>query len=168
MEQLSKTVAYLTASVNQINLRIYTIENGPTLPNPRRQAQPQPVAENESLPEFDVQTCYNAIESSLAAQRIPQSLSEPSDKTGIRRADQPVHNVIVKVSKFTETIIKIIQSPDYTPDGEAELKRLQDILTVTTALIQVLQEETTALVVQGSFDDGVAKFFRSLQRTNNF
>ena len=91
-----------------------------------------------------------------------------TDKTGVRRADQPVHNILVKVSKFTETIIKIIQSPDYSPDSEAEPKRLQDILTVTTALIQVLEEETTALVVQGSFDDGVAKFFRSLQRTNNF
>lgn len=166
MDQLTKTVADLAASVNQINLRIDTIENGPTLPNPRQQDQPQPVPENVSLPEFDVQTCYNAIKSSLAAQRIPQSLVVPSDKTGIRRSDQPVHNVIVKVSKFTETIIKIIQSPDYTPDDEP--KRLQDILTVSTALIQVLQEESTALVVQGSFDDGVAKFFRSLQRTNNF
>ena len=170
MEQLTKTVADLAASVNQINSRIDTIENGSTLHNPRRQAeaQPQPVAETESLPEFDVQTCNNAIKSSLAAQRIPQSLIVPSGKTGIRRADQPVHNIIIKVSKFTETIIKIIQSPEYTPDAEAESKRLQDILTVTTALIQFLQEESTALVVQGSFDDGVAKFFRSLQRTNNF
>ena len=82
MEQLTKTVADLAASVNQINLRIDTIENGgSTLPNPRRQAeaQPQPVAENESLPEFDVQTCNNAIKSSLAAQRIPQSLIVPSE-----------------------------------------------------------------------------------------
>ena len=171
MDQLSKDVAAIAASLAQINVRIERLENGSPQPTPHLQAQAQPAAENEiqSLPaEFDVQSCFNAIKSSLATQKIPPSLIVSTDKTGVRRADQPVHNILVKVSKFTETIIKIIQSPDYSPDSEAEPKRLQDILTVTTALIQVLQEETTALVVQGSFDDGVANFFRSLQRTNNF
>ena len=97
MEQLSKDVAALTASVNQINLRIDSLENGSPLPNPRHQAQAQPAAENESLlAEFDIQSCFNAIKSSLATQRIPPSLTVSTDKTGARRADQPVHNIIVK------------------------------------------------------------------------
>ena len=42
------------------------------------------------------------------------------------------------------------------------------MLTTTTALIETLQEEAAALIVQGTFDEGVSKFFRSLQRSNSF
>ena len=176
MDKLVQDVAAIAASIEKINLRIESLENGSPQPTPRLQeaeaqqiaAQAHPAVQTLQSSEneiFDIQSCYNAIKSSLASQKIPPSLSVSADKTGVRRADQPVHNILIKVSKFSETIIKIIQSPDYS---DSEPKRLEDILTVTTALVQVLQEETTALVVQGSFDDGVAKFFRSLQRTNNF
>ena len=47
-------------------------------------------------------------------------------------------------------------------------QRLSDVLTTTTALIECLQEEAAALIVQGTFDEGVSKFFRSLQRSSTF
>ena len=117
MDQLSKDVAAIAASLAQINLRIDRLENGSPQPTQRPQAQAQPAAENEiqSLPaEFDIQSCFNAIKSALATQKKPPSLIMSTDKTEVRKADQLVHNILVKVSKFTETIIKIIQSPNST------------------------------------------------------
>ena len=111
----------------------------------------------------DIHAAFAAIKSALSSHRLPTSLIVPTDKTGVRKADQPTHNVITKVAKYIETIVKLIQVPELTSE-----QRLGDILTVASALTYVLQEEAAALVVQGTFDDGVAKFFRSLQRGHSF
>ena len=165
MDALTAQLQDLSVSLSSVSERLKKIENrqnggdvGPVEPNVHVEQPDQPANANE-----DIHSAYQAIKAALASTRIPPSLTVPTDKTGIRKSDQAVHNVITRTSKFAETVIKIIQVPGLTSE-----QRLGDILTVTTALTCFLQEETAALVVQGTFDDGVAKFFRSLQRSNNF
>ncbi len=134
------------------------------------QAQPPPslstpapaTADNHAV-EVDIQTAYTAIRAAHQQIKLPSSLIVPTDKTGINKKDQPVVNLLTKSAKFAETGLKIIQSPSSDSDT-----KVQEILTVLTAFVITLQEEHAAIVVEGTFDNGVARFFRSLQRTNNF
>ena len=163
-EETKSVLANFTATLSNITNRLEILETGQSGHRTSTTGDHVPAA--ISTPTFvqDVTGDYNALKASLASLKIPQALQVPTDKTGIRKSDKPAHNLILKIGRYTETIIKIIQSPIYdVPD-----QRLSDVLTTTTALIETLQEEAAALIVQGTFDEGVSKFFRSLQRSNSF
>ena len=158
----------ILTSITNLSSRLEAIE-GRTDQGPESiaQAQPPPLL-STSQPAtgdvaIDINTAFNAIKAAHQNIKLPSSLTVPTDKTGINKKDQPVINLLNKAAKFAETGLKIIQSPSSDSDT-----KIQDILTVLTALVINLQEEHAAIVVQGTFDDGVARFFRSLQRTNNF
>ena len=136
-----------------------TIETGHTAASTEDHAAS---TEDHAVP-IDVITAYNAIKAAHGQVKLPASLTIPTDKTGVNKKDHQVLNLLTKCAKFAETGLKIIQSP--VSDTSS---KLQDILTVLTALVITLQEEHAAIVVQGTFDENVARFFRSLQRTNNF
>ena len=163
-EETKSVLATLTATLSNITNRLEILETGQSGHRTTTTGDHVPAAISNPTVVQDVNGDYNALKASLASLKIPQSLQVPTDKTGIRKSDQPAHNLILKVGRYTETIIKIIQSPMYdVPD-----QRLSDVLTTTTALIECLQEEAAALIVQGTFDEGVSKFFCSLQRSSTF
>ena len=104
----------------------------------------------------EIQNAFAQIKQAHATIRLPQELSIPTERSGIARTEQPLANFISKISKYAETLARIIQKGDSL--------QLEDISTVVIALISTLQEEQSALLVQGHFDPTVSKFFRTLQR----
>jgi hypothetical protein len=116
--------------------------------------------EDEVLDE-DVGAAYGAVRARVQGIRIPSDLSLPeSAKTGIRRADQPLLNVLQRSSKYCETALRVLK-------GSTSANREQtmsNLLKVLIAHVKFLQEEHAGLVVQSSFDPTVARFFRTLQR----
>ena len=109
-------------------------------------------------------TAFSAIKAAVQHVKFLSSLQVPTDKIGVKRSDQPLISLISNVAKYAETGLKVIQAPLHS--GSA--LKLQDLLTVLSALVQSLQEEHAAVVVQGTFGDNVARFFRSLQRSSGF
>ena len=160
MDELKAQISAISANLSSITERLNRIEiqDGDRVQDPNAV-----VVEPANDSDTDIHAAFISIKAALANLRVPNSLSVPTDKTGVKKNDQSQHNLITKVAKYSETIVKLLQAP-----GLTDQQRLSDILTTVTALICFLQEESAALVVQGTFDEGVAKFFRSLQRTNNF
>ena len=162
MDEATKDIIQkLSESLNNIDSRLRAIES-----NSVAQTQPSPPAEATGVVDEDVDlnTAFSAVKAAVQHIKLPSSLQVPTDKTGVRRSDQPLLNLITKVAKYAETGLKIIQTPLHS-DTSA---KLQDLLTTLSALVQLLQEEHAAVVVQGTFDDNVAKFFRTLQRSSGF
>lgn len=162
MDELKSQITAISASVSAITERLNRIEGNESQDGDRIGPDPNALVEPANA-NTDIQAAFFSIKAALANLRVPNSLTVPTDKTGIKKSDQSQHNLITKVAKYSETIVKLLQAPGLTDE-----QRLADTLTTVTALICFLQEESAALVVQGTFDEGVAKFFRSLQRTNNF
>ena len=127
-------------------------ENGPPLDGQAILA-PAPATAQE------VQQEFTSIKQSLSSTRLPPELTVNTDRAGIPRSEQPVANLIAKTARYAETILKLLQSPE---------RPTSEIFTVTLALVQLLQEEQAALVVQASFDPTVSRFFRTLQRGQGF
>ena len=161
MDELKSQISAISANLSSITERLNRIETNQD--GDRVSQDPSAVVDEPADRDTDIQAAFLSIKSALATLRVPNSLSVPTDKTGVKKNDQSQHSLITKVAKYSETIVKLLQAP-----GLTDQQRLSDILTTVTALICFLQEESAALVVQGTFDEGVAKFFRSLQRTNNF
>ena len=169
MDEIKVSLLEISKSLGDLTDRITAIEkNSIAKESPAAQHETTPAAEAQGVDvniAVDVNTAFQAIKTSVSSVRLPASLIIPTDKTGIKKSDQPVLNLLTKCSKFVETGLKVIQSPALADDPDA---KLQELLTILTAQVIFLQEEHAAIVVQGSFDDGVARFFRSLQRTNGF
>ena len=162
MDDIKTSLQEISESLGDLSARISAIEKHSIANDlPAAQQETTPAAEVDIA--VDVNTAFQAIKTSVSAVRLPSSLVIPTDKTGIKKADQPVLNLLTRCSKYVETGLKVIQSPTTDPDA-----KIQELLTILTAQFIFLQEEHAAIVVQGSFDDGVARFFRSLQRTNGF
>ena len=163
MDEATKdTINKLSESLNNIDSRLRAIESNSVAP-----AQPSPPAETTGVVDegdVDLNTAFSAIKAAVQHVKLPSSLQVPTDKTGVKRSDQPLLNLITKVAKYAETGLKIIQTPLHSDASS----KLQDLLTTLSALVQLLQEEHAAVVVQGTFDDNVAKFFRTLQRSSGF
>ena len=164
MDDVQNTLCNISKSLGDLVARISAIETNISiaqdLPASQQTTPAEAVTEDINV---DVTTAFLAIKTAVAGVKLPSSLIVPTDKTGIKRNDQPVLNLLTKCSKYVETCLKVIQSPS----TDASTK-IQELLTVLTAHVILLQEEHAAVVVQGSFDEGVARFFRSLQRTNSF
>ena len=163
MDEATKDIINkLSESLNNIDSRLRAIESNSVAPT-----QPSPPAEATGVVDegdVDLNTAFSAVKAAVQHIKLPSSLQVPTDKTGVKRSDQPLLNLINKVAKYAETGLKIIQTPLHSDASS----KLQDLLTTLSALVQLLQEEHAAVVVQGTFDDNVAKFFRTLQRSSGF
>ena len=162
LDKILTSISELSSRIQAIEVKseqdsIAQVQPPPSLSNPA------PATADEHAVEVDIHTAFSAIRAAHQQIKLPSSLIVPTDKTGINKKDQPVINLLTKSAKFAETGLKIIQSPSSGSDT-----KVQELLTVLTSFVITLQEEHAAIVVQGTFDDGVARFFRSLQRTNNF
>ena len=107
-------------------------------------------------PAEDIQATYASIKASVQAVRLPPDLTlGSSGATGLKKGEAQTHTLINKVARITETIFKILQSKEDPYD---------DVFSCALALINILQDEQAAILVQSSFDPTVARFFRNLRR----
>ena len=120
---------------------------------------------NSPSSESDASTDYVTVRNKHSSLKLPVELTLPDGgKTGIKRSDQPMLNVISKSAKHVETAFKVLKNADDTNTDET----YTDLFTVLYSLMQHLQEEQAALVVNSTFDPTVGRFFRALQRGGSF
>ena len=110
----------------------------------------------------DLQERYGAIRSSVEKVTLPNCYKLHDSRTGIKREDQPVFNVLSKCGRYVETIVKLLSEVD-----EDKPLDLEPITTVLRANIEYLQDEYSALLVKGKFDSNTANLFRALSRGNS-
>ena len=107
-------------------------------------------------PAEDVQASYASIKASVQAVRLPADLTlGSSGATGLKKGEAQTHTLINKVARITETIFKVLKFKEDPYD---------DVFTCALALMNILQDEQAAILVQSSFDPTVARFFRNLRR----
>lgn len=113
----------------------------------------------------DVQAEYRSIAESVNKVQLPSDCTLNKSAIGINRELKTAHTVITQASKYTETSLKLlinyIANP---PAGEEELSKL---FTIQYAQLRYLQDELAGLIVQGQFDQGTSKLFRSLQKNTS-
>ena len=96
-EETKSVLANITATFSNITNRLEILETGQSGHRTSTTGDHVPAA--ISTPTFvqDVTGDYNALKASLASLKIPQASQVPTDKTGIRKSDQPAHNLILKI-----------------------------------------------------------------------
>jgi hypothetical protein len=117
-------------------------------------------AENSAF--SDLQEKYNSIRSSFDKVILPTHLKLHDSRTGIKREDQPVLNVLSRCGRYVETVIKLLSQVE-----EGKQLDLDPIATVLAANIEYLQDEYSALLVKGRFDSNTANLFRALTKGNS-
>ncbi|KAH3807330.1 hypothetical protein DPMN_135667 [Dreissena polymorpha] len=80
-------------------------------------------------------------------------------RTGIKRDDQQVLNILSESGRYVETVLKLLSRAQEGEDLDLYL-----IVSVLLAHIQYLQEEFAACLVKWKFDEGTAQLFRALQK----
>lgn len=105
---------------------------------------------------------YRSIEDSVRRTRLPSDLRlGNSGRTGIKKQDQPMFNVITKTAGYFETLLKVISLLEVATVREADF---QDLFIIAFAAIRYLQEEFALLLVQGSLGQETASVYRCFQR----
>ena len=67
----------------------------------------------------------------------------PDSRSGFKKENQPVQNVLTKCSKYTETALKLVsQSKDGSP------LNIEELLVCLVAEIKYLQDEYAALLAE--------------------
>jgi len=107
----------------------------------------------------EVQERFNVIKLSVDKVVLPPYMKLHDTRSGIKRDDQPLVNILSKSGRYVETVLKLLSQ---TQDG-AQLD-CDPIIEVLIAHIQYLQEEFAALLVKGRFDDNTAQLFKALQK----
>ena len=110
----------------------------------------------------DINGEFNAIKNSLMSIRLPADLMLQESREGIKRDDLTTYNILGKSARFVETNLKLLKK--LQTQNEIDQSFLEDYETVNVAHIKYLKDEYTALLVQGSFKEDTAKFFRKLQK----
>ena len=96
---------------------------------------------------------------SLQKVRLSQEYKLNDSRQGIARADQTAYNIIAKCARYVETSFKWLSLQSNQNDPE-----LQNLYTIQVAQLAYLQDEFSALLVQGQFDQDTSKLFRTLQK----
>lgn len=109
----------------------------------------------------DVQGEFRHIKNIYQNKDLPPEIRLNVDRTGIKREDQPRFNLIASVSKYPETILKILAS-DVDKDTQ-----LEQIFTIAIAQQRYLQDEYSSVLVNSSFNSQTARFFRTLQKNTS-
>ena len=101
---------------------------------------------------------YLAIKAQVQGVKIPVELTLQTP-TGLKKTDT---QTLTRTARAVETVFKILSNVENHTDP------FGDIFTTMLALMNYLQDEQAALVVNSSFDPTVAKFFRNLRRGSGF
>ena len=109
-----------------------------------------------------VQEKFNVIKASLERVILPTHLKLHDSRSGIKREDQPVLNVVGKCGRYIETALKLVSETD-----EGKPVDIGQLTIVLVANIKFLQDEFAALLVKGRFDNTTSQLFRSLQKNNS-
>lgn len=119
--------------------------------------------EEDGAAENDIQGEYAAIRDSVQRVKLPPDLRlHDGAKQGIKRADQPLANVLIKGARYLETALKILASEPRMRDDT-----LDNVSKVTLAHLKYIQDEYATLLVQGTFDPVTTRLFKTLQRNNS-
>lgn len=110
----------------------------------------------------EIQEKFNVIKSSVEKVILPTHLKLHDSRSGIKRDDQPVLNVVGKCGRYIETALKLISDSD-----EGKEIDVGQIAVVLVANLKFLQDEFAALLVKGRFDNNTSQLFRSLQKSNS-
>lgn len=113
----------------------------------------------------DLQGEFQSLRDSLGRVKIPADLKVNDSRQGIKRADQPLLNVISKCGRYSETGLKLLCTLEVGQTVTQEV--LDNLFLVHHAQVKFLQEEFASLVVSGQFDSSTAKIFRSLQKNTS-
>ena len=108
-----------------------------------------------------VQDTYLSIQKAYAHIKLHQDLVFPSDKTGIKREDQPTRSLIQNAAKYVETLLQILIDLDVTRVTE---QTIDELSTTCVALNGYLKGEQAQLQVKGNFGPNTARVFRQLQK----
>ncbi len=111
----------------------------------------------------DLQADYTALKDSLSRIRLDTQFRLNDTRTGKRREDQPVFNLLVRSARYVETQIKILQQIQHA--RETTPSDLQNLSLISLAHIAALQDEYSALVVQGTCNKDVASCSAHSART---
>ena len=84
------------------------------------------------------------IKSSVEKVVLPTHLKLHDSRSGIKRIDQPVLNVVGKCGRYIETALKLISDSD-----EGKEIDVGQIAVVLVANLNFLQDEFAALLVKG-------------------
>ena len=115
--------------------------------------------------DFDLQGQFTSLRDSLTRVVLPADLKLNESRTGVRRDDQPLYNVISKSAKYVETAFKWLSLQDpATGVSENSLAQLNLILK---AHLEYVKDEYQALLVQSTFDKDTSKLFRSMQKNTS-
>ena len=117
-----------------------------------------PSSDADSTVEY--QNAFKNIRDKYAAHELPARFRLNTDRTGVKREDQPKLNIITSCSKYSETLLKIVAEGDESQSLDA-FKR--DIFMAAAAQQKYLQSEYSAVLIDGSFDPQVSKFYRQLR-----
>ncbi len=111
----------------------------------------------------DVQGDFKSLRDSLNAVRLETTLKLNDSRAGIKREDNITYNNLAKSARYVETTLKLLSK--LKEPSTVTLKHLEDITLVQVAHMKYLQDEYSALIVQGSNDKETGNLFR--QFTNN-
>ena len=155
---LKSAIADISAKLNKIvvdstppSASTATQQNGVDSVEASASATVQPVR-----PDPNAQ--YLAIKAQVQGVKIPIELTLQT-ATGLKKSDT---QTLARTARAVETVFKILSNVDNHADP------FGDIFTTMLALMNYLQDEQAALVVNSSFDPTVAKFFRNLRRGSGF
>ena len=88
------------------------------------------------------------------------------DRTGIKREDQKLLNVISRCGRFVETGLKILQT-ETSEDGAVSALRAGELYSVFCAHLAYLQDEYGCTFVGSLGDQTTAKVFRQLRKNTS-
>ena len=133
----------------------YISQPSPTPVLPRRAARP----------ESDIQCDFKALKDSLVKVRLHSDLCVNDSRTGIKREDQGAYDVLVKAARYVETSLKVLDNIQQA--GDVTQQDLENLALCGLAQVRYLQDEYSALVVQGTCSKDIGRLFRSFRRNTS-
>ena len=135
--------------------------------------QPSPIVKDDCpgldpqhIEDPEIQDSFDCIKSSYEKIVLPNALKLHDSRSGIKRDDQTALNILSKSGRYTETALKWLAVAQQKQEDNEPID-LSTLYTILGAHINFLQDEFSALLVKGRFDNSTAQLFRSLQKGNS-
>ena len=125
---------------------------------------PSATQSQDFTPAGDIQGQVKALSDSLRPVSIAPELklNETRSHSGIKKQDQNAAKIISKCAYYVETAFKLLGTMQADSISEAQLQNLHVILM---GQMEYLQDEYSALYVQGTFPtETVSKFYRNFNK----
>lgn len=113
----------------------------------------------------DTQGDFQALKDSLARIKLPPELRLNESRQGIKKADQPVLNVLTRCSRYNETAVRLLSTIEAGQSITQDT--LDQFMVIFNAQCKYLQDEFAAILVNGQFDSSTSRLFRALQRNTS-